>query len=100
MAKKLKPILLPNRYGDKNYLIPLCERKDDVITKGTYKFEGDKNAGNTMRFILGEDNKSIEAFDPSGGPMLGIGDEVRPGEKITGIVFKKGEGLIIYTTID
>jgi len=100
MAKKIKPILLPNRYGDKNYLVPLQEWKGDAITKGAYKFEGDKNAGDTMRFILGEDNKSIEAFDPSGGPMLGIGDEVKPGEKITGIVFKKGEGLIIYTTID
>ena len=100
MDKKLKPILLPNRYGDKNYLVPVYEQKSDVITNGAYKFEGDQNGGEMIRFILGEDNKTIEAFDPSGGPMLSIGDEIKPGEKITGIVNKNGEGLIIYTEAD
>ena len=69
-------ILLPNRCGDKNYLVRESEH--------TYCIEFDKNADPHMRVIGGLEK--IEAIDPSGGPFISVGDEVE-GKKITRIYF-------------
>lgn len=69
-------ILLPNRYGDKNYLVRESEH--------TYCIEFDKDTDPHMGVIGGLEK--IEVIDPSGGPFISVGDEVE-GKKITHIYF-------------
>ena len=58
-------IEIPNRYvGEITRLIPLNEYIYEVdFTDNPYPY----------RLIFGEDNETIEAFDPQGGPFMSIG---------------------------
>jgi hypothetical protein len=58
-------IILPSRYPDEYImLIPLNENVYKVdFTHNPYSY----------RIILEDDNKTIKAFDPSGGPFTSVG---------------------------
>ena len=58
-------IEIPNRYVNEiTRLIPLNEYIYEVdFTDNPYPY----------RLIFGEDNETIEAFDPQGGPFMSIG---------------------------
>lgn len=62
----MKKYLLHNRYGDKNYL--------EQITDNKYKLSSGTNLG--IRLIFNYDN-SIVACDPSGGPLISVGDNFK-----------------------
>lgn len=68
-------IELPSRYGDVIKLLPL--------NHNIYKvdFTGNPYA---HRIIYNEDNKTIQAFDPSGGPFISIGSTIN-NLKVTSI---------------
>lgn len=68
----IEKILLPNRYGDKNYLI-LQSSEGDL---GYYKLVLQDNL--CIRVIAGEDGEFNNPFaiDPSGGPYMSIGFEI------------------------
>ncbi len=70
-------IEIPNRYvGEITRLIPLNEYIYEVdFTDNAYPY----------RLIYGEDNETIEAFDPQGGPFMRIGYQVNDKYKISKI---------------
>lgn len=70
-------IEIPNRYvGEITRLIPLNEYIYEVdFTDNPYPY----------RIIYGEDNETIKAFDPQGGPFMGIGYQVNDKYKISKI---------------
>lgn len=74
---------LSNRYGDKNYLVLV---KDD-----DYKIVLQHNYG--LRVGYNEDN-SICFVDPSGGPMLSVGDKLPELGTITRI-YTDLEGILL-----
>ena len=74
---------LSNRYRDKNYLIP--------IGHNDYKLVLQHNLG--LR-IGHNDDKSICFVDPSGGPMLNVGDKLPDLGTITKI-YTGLEGVIL-----
>lgn len=83
----MKRIDLYNRYGDKVYL----EQEDN----GDWFFRGDGSAFDHHRVIFEEDNKTIHAVDPSGGPYLAIGTLLSDGtfkQTITSFDFIRGKG--------
>jgi Icc-related predicted phosphoesterase len=71
---EIQTILLPNRYGDKNYLL-FKGMEDD---KYVYELRLQSDLG--TRLILGDGPEEIVAIDPSGGPMIGIGYEIKKGD--------------------
>lgn len=56
-------INLPNRYNDNNYLLKVDENKYQLVTEYSCR-------------IIYNDNNTIYAIDPSGGPYLAIGSKV------------------------
>lgn len=76
-------ILLSNRYGDKNYLVPINETD--------FKIEFDKRGGGSLNVGYSDSERKILKFiDPSGGPMISVGDKIIPNFKIKEIVFDNG----------
>ena len=71
---EIQTVLLPNRYGDKNYLL-FKGMEDD---KYVYELRFQHNLG--IRIIFGDEPEEIVAIDPSGGPMIGIGYEIKKGD--------------------
>lgn len=69
MKKGEKFLIEGNRYREHNYLI-FDHEKD-----GKYYFKINTQYG-MYRIIYAEDNKTIEAIDPSGGPYMSVGDIV------------------------
>lgn len=86
----MKYFELKSRYGDVTKLIH--------IKSNIYKVDFTDNPY-SYRVILEEDNKTIKAFDPSGGPFVSIGDEVLPGLKVTSI-YKDEELKSLVLTLD
>jgi hypothetical protein len=78
-------IELPSRYGDITKLIPLNHY--------IYKVDFTENPY-SCRYIYAEDNKTIEAFDPSGGPYISIGYEIAPNIYVKSIYVDKKDLLI------
>ena len=72
-----KKILLPNRYGDKNYLELI--HKDTESAKFKLILENDfccrfiYPEGTDLGEIATATHFNLEAVDPSGGPFMGIG---------------------------
>lgn len=75
---------LSNRYGDKNYLV--------LVKDNDYKIVLQHNHG--IRIGYNEDN-SICFIDPSGGPMLSVGDKLPNLGTITKIYTDHGVLLTI-----
>jgi Icc-related predicted phosphoesterase len=67
-------IQLPNRDGDKNYL--LFRGMENNLYVYDLRLEHDFGT----RIIGGDDPDEIVAIDPSGGPMLGIGYQLKLGK--------------------
>lgn len=76
---------LINRYGDKNYLVPVKDK--------TYKLICQHNYG--VRVGYNEDN-GIAFIDPSGGPMLSVGGKLLNLGTITKIYIDHGILLIEF----
>lgn len=78
-------IELLSRYGDITKLIPLNHYVYKVdFTENPYSY----------RCIYAEDNKTIEAFDPSGGPYVSVGTEIVPNIYVKSIYIDKKDLLI------
>lgn len=75
-------ILLDNRYGEKNYLVP--------VDKETFKIEWSDPEGSISVHYADIDHKKIKAIDPSGGPFIGIGYRILKWS-VTEILFKDKE---------
>lgn len=73
-------IQLPNRDGDKNYLLFRGVENDLYI----YDLLLEHDFG--TRVILGDNPDEIVAIDPSGGPMIGIGYQIQVGEQTLELV--------------
>lgn len=58
-------ILLDNKYGEKNYLVPV----DDE----TFKIEWEDSEGQLQIHYVDNEHKKIKAINPSGGPFIGLG---------------------------
>lgn len=86
----MKYFELKSRYGDITKLIP--------VKNNIYKLDFTENPY-SYRIILEEDNKTIKALDPSGGPFISIGNEVLPGLKVTSI-YKDEELKSLVLTLD
>lgn len=76
----IQMIQLPNRDGDKNYLL-FTGIEDDLLV---YELRLEHNFG--TRIIGGDDPDEIIAIDPSGGPMLTIGYQIQIGKQILELV--------------
>ena len=72
-------ILLDNRYGEKNYLVPVDE--------DTFKIEWNDPDGTISVHYADTEHKIIKAIDPSGGPMITLGDKFLKWEVVE-IYFK------------
>lgn len=59
--------------------------------------DGHKFVLEYMRLGLGDDKESITFADPSGGPMLSIGQRISNEYVIESITFKPGERITIKT---
>ena len=75
-------ILLDNRYGEKNYLTP--------VDKETFKIEWSDPEGSISVRYLDAEHTKIKAIDPSGGPMISLGDKFLKWEVVE-IYFKDKE---------
>lgn len=74
-TKETNIIELPSRYGDVVKLIPLNHNIYKVdFTENPYSY----------RIIYEEDNKTIKAFDPSGGPFISTNSTIN-NLKVTSI---------------
>jgi Icc-related predicted phosphoesterase len=73
-------IQLPNRDGDKNYLLFQGVENDLYI----YNLRLEHDFG--TRVIFGDNPDEIVAIDPSGGPMIGIGYQIQVGEQTLELV--------------
>lgn len=85
-TSKLEKIILPNRDGAKLYLVKI----DDNL----YKLECDQNHKYVLDYAcitLCEDNVTIQAFDPPGGPFLNLGYKVDDTRTIKSIIPIEGE---------
>lgn len=71
---------IPNRDGDKNYLL-FTGREDDLLV---YELRLEHDLG--MRVIFGDDPEEIVAIDPSGGPFISVGNQMKFGEQILELV--------------
>lgn len=80
-------IELPSRYGDMVKLIPLNHNIYKVdFTENPYSY----------RIIYNEDNKTIKAFDPSGGPFISIGSTIN-NLKVTSIYEDETNNQLLIT---
>lgn len=68
---EIQTILLPNRYGDKNYLV------FKGLTDGVYSYELRLQTSLGTRMLFDENPDNIYAIDPSGGPFLSIGYKLK-----------------------
>ena len=64
---EIQTILLPNRYGDKNYLV------FKGLMDGIYSYELRLQTSLGTRLLFDETPDNVYAIDPSGGPFLSIG---------------------------
>lgn len=82
-------IEIPNRYeGEVTRLIPLNECIYEVdFTDNPYP----------CRLIFGEDNETIEAFDPQGGPFMSIGYVIDSKYKIKQIAKDENTKRLLVT---
>ena len=82
-------IEIPNRYrGEVTRLIPLNEYIYEVdFTDNPYPY----------RLIFGEDNETIEAFDPQGGPFMSIGYVIDNKYKIKQIAKDENTKRLLVT---
>lgn len=81
-------ILLPNRYGDKNYL--------EKIGGNEWKLIIDEKGSSCLR-VIGEPLGEVNAIDPSGGPFMAVGDEITGVGIINRIIFDKEKKYWILT---
>ena len=80
-------IVLISKYNEITKLIPLNEN--------IYKVDFTENPY-CCRIIYNQDN-SIEAFDPPGGPFISIGYEVLPNLKVTSICIDENTKDLLVT---
>ena len=78
-----KIIKLPSRSGNNNYLELINDKT--YVLKVTYPY---------VRMGYLDESKEIKFIDPSGGPMIVVG-EVIEGHKVKSINFIKGTGHTI-----
>lgn len=85
-------IILPSRYPEEYVvLIPLNENVYKVdFTHNPYSY----------RIILEEDNKTIKAFDPSGGPFISTNSFINNFLKVTQIYRDKTTKDLLVTLED
>lgn len=74
-------ILLENRYGEKNYLVP--------IDKRLFQLEFENQDSAVQILYLDSEHTKVKAIYPSGGPMLLLGDKILKW-KINEIYWDKG----------
>lgn len=86
----MKHFELKSRYGDITKLIP--------VKNNIYKVDFTENPYN-YRVIYEQDNTTIKAFDPSGGPFVAVNNEILPGLKVTSI-YKDEELKSLVLTLD
>ncbi len=82
-TSKLEKIILPNRDGANLYLIQ-TESESKI-----YKLECDLEHKYTVEYAcvtLEDDNQTIKAFDPAGGPYLYVGYRIDTERKIKAII--------------
>lgn len=85
---KLRKLLLLGRYGEKRYL--------QEVEPCIFKLTGEDL--DYMQIVFSEDNKSIYAVDPTGGPFISVGSFIKDGIYIKSIVFNVENGdVFIYT---
>ena len=88
-----KTIKLPNRYGDKNYLIPIDEFYIPNF-KNIYKLELENpEFGITTSYK--DDRKTICSIDPPGGPYMQVDHFNLYGYILRNITFRKGVGFVL-----
>ena len=75
-------VLLPNRYGEKNYFVPI----DDE----TFLIQWEKPEGHLQVHYADNEHKKIKAIDPSGGPFIELGYKILQWE-VTEIFFRDKE---------
>lgn len=68
---EIQTILLPNRYGDKNYLL------FKNLSDGIYSYELRLQTNLGTRLLFNETPDDVYAIDPSGGPFLSIGYKLK-----------------------
>lgn len=80
---KLEKIILPNRDGADLYLVQIEEDSNlyNIVCDLKHEY-----VLNYARMILAEDNLTIEAFDPSGGPYIYLGYKVDEKRKVKAII--------------
>lgn len=84
-----KEIALPNRYGDKNVLVP-CS-----CMESRYRYV----TGTEIPYQVTMNEKGdITCFDPSGGPALSIGDMLAPDVYVA--FFKGGDDGVMYVYVE
>lgn len=88
MMKKI--FNLYNRYNEKVFL--------EQITGNKFKLVYPKDS--LLRVIYSEDNKTIMAVDPSGGPFLCINYIVEDNLKVSKIEQQNSDFIIILKTYD
>lgn len=74
-----KQYIITSRYGDRHKLVQI----------GEYEYEF-KFADGFYRGVLNEDG-TIHAIDPSGGPFMTVGCEVIPGYEIESFIQREGK---------
>lgn len=79
-----KEIVLPNRYGDRNILVPTGE-------ENKYRLE---LSSPRLRVLYDTDENNLSAIDPSGGPFIPIGYHV-PKLGYVKSITKSEEGYVL-----
>ena len=77
---EIQTILLPNRYGDRNYLL----LRD--VTDGVYTYELRLQEAIGTRWLFESDPHDVYAIDPSGGPFLSLGYKLNLENKILELI--------------
>ena len=75
-------VLLPNRYGERNYLVP--------IDAETFLIQWENLEGHLQVHYADNEYTKIKAIDPSGGPLIGLGYKILEWE-VTEIFFRDKE---------
>lgn len=77
---EIQTILLPNRYGDRNYLL----LRD--VTDGVYTYELRLQEALGTRWLFETNPHDVYAVDPSGGPFLSLGYKLTVGDKTLSLI--------------
>lgn len=77
---EIQTILLPNRYGDRNYLL----LRD--VTDGVYTYELRLQEAFGTRWLFEANPNDVYAVDPSGGPFLSLGYKLIVGDNTLSLI--------------